>query len=451
MSIVSYDVQTLRTVDVLVVGGGCAGISAAISAARHGASVLLVEKNGCLGGMATVGLVGPFMTCFDPEGNRQIIKGVFEEFVQKMISCGGAVHPSAVEAGSSYSGYRVFGHAHCGPFSSEAFKMVAEEMCLENGVELLYNALFVSTVKNSDEDAIQSAIFATKAGLVEIEAKIVIDATGDADVAFESGVPFEYGDEEGKTQPGSMFFSIRGVDKGKLEKIREETNDFKSIFYQNVIAREIQEGRYSVPREKVALYENPDGTFRVNMSRVYLEDECDPFEFTKGSIIGRKQIPEIMEMLRRCIPGCESIELVESAQTLGLRESRRIKGEFVLTGKDIKGKSRFDDAIFLSGNSIDMHMDAGNLVNYQAMEGIPFQVPYRVLLPQKIVNLLVAGRCCSLDREALASIRVMPPVFAMGQAAGTAAAICIINNCNPSKVPIPTLQKLLKEDGTVLE
>lgn len=448
MSTVSFNIPNVREKDVVVIGGGCAGIAAAISAARHGAKVLLAEKNGCLGGLATAGLVGPFMTCFDPEGKRQVIRGIFDEFICNMVSHGGAIHPADIAPGTSFSGYRIYGHAHCGPFNAESFKLVAEEMCEKSGVELLYNAIFISTVRNNFPDKIDAVIFATKAGLIQIAAKQIIDCTGDADVANECGVPFSYGDDRGNTQPASMFFIIKGVNKPKLEKIREETNDFKSIFYQDVIVNEIKDGRYNVPREKVALYENPDGTFRVNMSRVYLHNECDPFEFTRGSIQGRKQIPEIINMMRRCIPGCENIELVESAFTLGLRESRRIQGDFVLTGTDIKNKRIFNDVIFISGNSIDMH--TGNVVNYEVSSGEAFQVPYRILIPKKIKNLLVAGRCCSLDREALAAIRVMPPVFAMGQAAGTAAAICIEDNVMPAEVSIPKLQKILSEDDTVL-
>ena len=148
MSSVTFEIPTLRTRDVLVVGGGCAGIAAAVCAARHGASVLLAERNGCLGGMATAGLVGPFMTSFDPEGKRQVIRGFFEEMVQRMIRWNGAIHPQEIAAGSSYAGYRVYGHAHCGPFNSEDFKLAAEEVCTESGVELLYNAAFVSCCMN---------------------------------------------------------------------------------------------------------------------------------------------------------------------------------------------------------------------------------------------------------------------------------------------------------------
>lgn len=448
MNKMSFEIPVVRQKDVVVVGGGCAGIAAAICAARHGARTLLVESNGVLGGMATAGLVGPFMTCYDPDGQKQVIKGFFDEFVREMEKRGGAIHPEHVDAGTSYSGYRVYGHAHCGPFNAEAFKRVAEDLCAESGVELLYHAMFVAPCMNADGTQIEGAVFATKGGLIQVNAKAFIDCTGDADVAYRSGVPCAYGDESGHTQPGSLFFTVRGVDKEKLETIREESGDFKTIFFQETIQKEIEEGRYHVPRNKLAVYENPDGTFRVNMSRVFLKDGCDPFDITAASIKGRQQIEEIITMMRRLLPGCEQVELVESASMLGLRETRRIQGAFILSGEDIKSKRKFEDVIFLSGNSIDMH--SGSAVNYQPASGVPYQVPYRILLPKKVDNLLVAGRCSSLDRVALAAIRVMPPVFAMGQAAGTAAAICIDKNIPLAEVPIPVLQKTLIDDGAIL-
>ena len=222
MSKVIYEVPVVRSTDVLVIGGGCAGIAAAVCAARHGAKVLLAEANGCLGGMATSGLIGPFMTSYDPAGERQVIVGFFDEFVRRMMARGGAVHPSECRAGDPGAGYRIAGHDHCSPFAAEAFKAVAEDLCTEAGVELLYNALFQQAAMNDDGSRMNGAVFATKAGLIEIDAKQVIDCTGDADVAASSGVPFLYGDEQGVAQPSSLFFIIRGVDKEKMERFKRE-------------------------------------------------------------------------------------------------------------------------------------------------------------------------------------------------------------------------------------
>lgn len=449
MSKICFEVPVVRKVDVLVVGGGCAGVAAAICAARHGAKTMIVDMNGFLGGMATAGLVGPFMTCYDPKEERQVIKGFFEEFVERMIQDGGAFHPAGCEKGSSYAGYRVAGHAHCTPFSPESFKKVAEDMCAEQNVEILYHAVFVGVRMSESGETIEGAIFGTKAGLIEIDAEQFIDCSGDGDVAFKSGAPCLYGDENGKTQPGSLFFTIRGVDKEKLEAVRTEAGDFRAIFFQDAVEAEMEAGRYNIPRNKVALYESSDGTFRVNMSRMDIGDGCDPFDITKASITGRTQIPKIIDLLKRIVPGCENIELVESASLLGVRETRRIVGEYVLTGEDIKEKRRFEDDIFLAGNSIDMH--GGKNVRYEPASGEAYGVPYRILLPQKVKNLFVAGRASSMDRTALAAIRVMPPVFAMGQAAGTAAALCIRDGVSPDSVNVTELQNLLVKDGTVLD
>ena len=444
-----FDVTAACRTDVLVVGGGCAGIAAAVCAARHGAGVLLAEASYCLGGMGTSGLIGPFMTSYDPAGKRQVIKGFFDEFVRRMAAQGGAIPPEDCHAGDSYCGYRIPGHDHCSTFSPESFKAVAEECCGEAGVKLLYGALFLRAVMNGAGDRITGAVFATKAGLIQIDASQVIDCTGDADVAASSGAPFLYGDETGLTQPSSLFFTIRGVDKARLEQLRRDTGRYESLFFQTEIEQETEAGRYHVPRKKVAIYECPDGTFRVNMSRVQLKNGLDPFEVTKATVAARRQIPEIIGLLRRVVPGCENIELVQSAAVLGQRETRRIEGDFVLTGEDIKRSRHFEDDIFLAGNSIDMH--GGNTVNYQPAKGKAYGVPYRILLPKKVKNLLVAGRAASMDREALAAIRVMPPVFAMGQAAGTAAAMCIESHTDPSQVDTDALRALLRQDGAYLE
>lgn len=444
-----FEVTVARKTDVLVVGGGCAGLAAAICAARHGAKVLLAEAGSCLGGMGTAGLVGPFMTCYDPAGERQVIKGIYDEFVRRMAARKGAIPPEDCHAGDSYCGYRIPGHDHCASFSAESFKAVAEDLCEEAGVELLYGALFLRAVMNEAGDIITGAVFATKMGLIQIDARQVIDCTGDGDVAAASGAPFLYGDDAGLTQPSSLFFTIRGVDKAKLEKLRTETGRYESIFFQKEIMQEMEEGRYHVPRNKVAIYECPDGTFRVNMSRVQMHNGLDPFEVTRATVAARRQIPEIMDLLRRIVPGCEQIELVQTASVLGQRETRRIEGDFVLTGEDLRHSRHFEDDVFIAGNSIDMH--GGNSVNYQPAKGAAYGVPYRILLPAKVKNLLVAGRAASMDREALAAIRVMPPVFAMGQAAGTAAAMCIAENTEPAQVDIGTLRDLLRADDVVLE
>ena len=446
---IEYDLPIWKEADVLVIGGGPAGIAAAVCAARHGAHVILCEQNGYLGGLPTGGLVGPFMTCYDPPMKRQVIQGFFEEFVQRMIKAGGAIHPSQMEAGSSYSAWRVRGHAHITPFDSEIFKSVAEETCAEAGVTLLFNMMFQRTITFTGR--IDTAIFAAKGGPRAIRAKIVIDCTGDADVAYEAGAPFEVGkNNNGQPQPASLFFLIDGVDKEKLEAYRATCSDISEMWFMDKVREAREKGEFPIPREKVALYESLDGVWRVNMSRIDHYDYCNPEDLTHAQIEGWKQVHIIIDFLKKYIPGCANIRLLGSAPMLGVRESRRIIGDFVLTGAEMKLSTRHDDDIFLSGNRFDTHI--GSKVVYESTRGDdPYGVPYRILLPQKISNLLVAGRCASGDQECLAAIRVIPPCFAMGQGAGTAAALCIRDNVTPAHVNTDELRTWLCQDGACLE
>ena len=442
-------VPVWKETDVLVIGGGPAGIASAVCAARHGAQVVLCDQNGYLGGLSTAGLIGPFMTCYDPAMKKQVIRGFFEEFVQCLIRENGAVHPSQMEPGTSYTAWRYKGHAHITPFSSEVLKTVAEDMCQEAGVTLLYHAMFQRVIM--EDGRITAAVFACKGGLRAIKARIVVDCTGDADVACNAGAPFEVGkDNNGQPQPASLFFVIDGVDKEKLLAYRAEHEDISAMWFMDKVAEAREKGEYPIPREKVALYESIDGTWRVNMSRLDHYNYCDPEEFTRAEIEGRKQMKIIFRFLKKYIPGCEHIRLLYSAPMLGVRESRRIIGDFVLRGAEMKLSTRHPDDIFLSGNRFDTHV--GSRVVYETTKGdAPYGIPYRVLLPQKVKNLLVAGRCVSGDQECLAAIRVIPPCFAMGQAAGTAAALCLKDDVLPADVDTQKLRGVLRSEGAYLE
>ncbi len=442
-------VPVWKETDVLVVGGGPAGIASAVCAARHGARVVLCDQNGYLGGLSTAGLIGPFMTCYDPLMQRQVIRGFFEEFVQRMVREGGAVHPSQMETGTSYTAWRAKGHAHITPFSGETLKIVAEDMCQEAGVTLLYHAMFQEAVMR--DGSIDAAVFAAKGGPLAVRARVVVDCSGDADVAFAANAPFEVGqDNNGHPQAASLFFVIDGVDREQLEAYRAEHEDISEMWFMDRVSQARARGEFPIPREKVALYESLDGTWRVNMSRLDGYDFCDPEDITRAEIDGRRQIQIIIRFLKKYIPGCEKIRLLYSAPMLGVRESRRIVGDFVLRGADMKLSARHPDDIFLSGNRFDMHV--GSRVIYETTKsGDPYGVPYRVLLPRNVDNLLVAGRCVSGDQESLAAIRVIPPCFAMGQAAGTAAALCVQNSCLPSQVDTDALRVLLRQDGAYLE
>jgi len=450
MNEVRFNIGKHYETDILVIGGGTAGLAAAICAARNGAKVMLCEKEGCLGGMPTSSLVGPFMPCYDPDDRYQVIKGFFDEFVRRLEKEGGAIHPSKVEGATGYSSYRIRGHAHVTPFDCEVFKRVAEEMCVEAGVKLLYNVYFQCC--EMDGETIAGAVFSGKSGMFEVHAKQYIDCTGDADVAYSAGAPCEKGtNNDGVLQPVSIFFIIDGIDKAPIDKwVADHKDEYSRWFFEKEVTEARERGEYPVPRHNVEFYEEIDGAWRVNMARVNDVDATDPEAVTKAFIELRKQIPIIIDFLRKTVPGCEKARLRVSSSVLGVRETRRIVGDFMLNHEDMGNAVRFEDTIFMGGNLIDIH--TGTTVYYVPIKnGDAYSVPYRVLLPRKVDNLLVAGRCISATREALGAIRVIPPCFAMGQAAGTAAAMCIKSGCTPAQVDIPGLQTALRNQGAVLD
>jgi len=428
--------------DVLVVGGGPAGLSAAIASARHGAKTILAERSGCLGGMATAGLVAPFMSSTTPDGNTLLIRGIFEEFVDRMIAQGGAIHPLDYKIGS-LSAYRNKGHHGLTTFDYECFKRTADAMCKEAGVQLLYHVLFIKADTKSGK--ITGAYFATKAGMWKIIAKEYIDCTGDGDVAYQAGAPMIIGDGNGDLQATSLFFTVRGVDKAKMDKHDEmcrKNNDFEGQFYMREIAAAREKGEFPSWRNKTALFENLDGTWTVNMAQSDNVDCLDPVQVTEAQIEGRDQAEKIVQFLRKYVEGCENAEVAATAEQLGVRETRRIDGVYTATTEEIKDSYRYEDAIFCCANHMDIHRKG--FVEYVARNtNEPYYIPYRSLLPKKVDNLLCAGRCASLERPVMAAVRVIPPCFAMGQAAGTAAAMAARKGIRPvdldAKVLVDTL------------
>lgn len=435
--------------DVLVVGAGTAGFTAAVCAARHGSKVILAEKNGCIGGTATTGLVGPFMSAMDPKGEKQIIFGFMEEFIRRMEKKGGAMHPEDCKGNDSYSAYRIKGHVGVTPFDAECFKSVAEEMCLESGIRIMYHMMLVACEK--EEARIKTAYFATKDGIYAIEAKLFIDCTGDADLAYMCGAPTQYGDENGRTQVSSLFFLVDGIDKEKLDA-HMAANPDASRPAQRYFEKEIEAGKldgsFPCGRHRISTFESVHGIWRINMTQYDKQiDFCNPVDVTEAEIECRRQIPVIMDFLKKHVPGCEKMRLLTSSEMLGVRESRRIVGEYTLTEEDVLLGRDFEDAIALSGDSIDIH---GKTKSVYIMSDRPTQIPFRCLIPKDSDNLLAAGRCLSADRSAHAAVSVMPPCFAMGQAAGTAAAMAAKSGCTVRDINISELRETLVSDGVYL-
>jgi len=445
--------------DVAVMGGGPAGVCAAIAAARNGAKTFLVEHGNCLGGMATRGLVGPFMTCYDKTGEKQIIKGLFEEIVERLVAKGGAIHPRDCRTGTAFTSWIKIGHDHCTPFEPEALKVVLDDMCAEAGVKVLFHADFVEPLM--DGSTITGVRLFTKGGFRTVKAQIVIDATGDGDVAFRAGVPTEYGDSAAKrVQPATMFFRIGNCDlkaitadieANKDNFYRKDGVNYRSLHWR--VAEAKAAGDWNLKRVSIGLFRGvKEDEWFINTSRIMGVNSTDPESWSDAETEGRRQVQQIFAFFRKYVPGCSDARLLCTGSTVGVRESRHIYGEYRLTVDDCLEGRMPKDTILCASNSVDIHGRFGPMSNQYVTvrDGNWYGVPYRCLVPLKVENLLVAGRCLSATSEAAGAVRVMPPVMAMGQAAGTAAALCIKTGSTPRMLDSSKLVSTLKEQGAFL-
>lgn len=434
--------------DVLVVGGGVAGFGAAMGAVRAGAKVILTEQNGYLGGTATAGLVAPFMTCLDSQGKEQLIKGVFEELVLRLKEQDGAILPQDCCKCDSYSGYKLLGHLGTTPFDKETLKCVLEQMCIENGVELKYHYTFLKALKK--KRTLNACIFATKNGLYQIKAKQFIDCTGDASVCYNAGGECYFSDENKALQPVSTFFLVDGVDKSLLDKTILNSTDPAERAFMDLVKVAKENGEFPCGTKKVRLYEQLNGIWAVNMCQIDSPfDVNDPDLITKAEIEGRKQSRQIFNFLKKYVPGMKNARMIQTSESVGIRESRRIVGEYIMTIEDVLTARKFEDAVVKLANSIDVHTTGA--VEYKTYKNDSYYtIPYRALVHKSFVNVWSAGKTVSADRYSHGAIRVMPSAMAMGQAAGVASVIALKNKCIAKDVPYNDLKQTLINQGANL-
>jgi len=411
------------TCDVLVCGGGPAGICAAVSAARNGADTMLVERYGYLGGMATAGLVFPFMTRF--AGDERIIDGVFQEIIERLDAKGGYGGPDRPAM-----------------FDTEMLKVVADEICIESGVRLLFHTMLCGAEIGNAR--IDRAVIHNKSGERGIRAGMYVDATGDADLAYLAGVPCEKGREgDHLTQPMTLNFRMAGVDKSRMPDRNTITE-----FYLKARA----EGRIDCPRNDVLWFVTPrEDEIHFNTTRIIRADATNAEDLTRAEIDSRRQVMQYVAFLKSDVPGFENAYLEMTAAQIGVRESRRIVGEYVLTAEDLLSARKFDDCIARGSYNVDIHdPDGGGTVIKRLAPGESYDIPYRSLVPKKIDNLLVAGRPISSTHEAHSAIRIMPIAAAIGEAAGAAAALCVRDKTIPRKLDVGELQRVLSAQGANL-
>ena len=449
----------LGNVDVLVVGGGPAGVCAAIAAARCGADTLIIEHGNCLGGMATRGLVAPFMTCYDTTGEIMVIRGIFSEIVDRMVALGGAIHPSQVRAGTPFSAWITKGHDHLTPFDAETLKFVLDQMCAEAGVKILFHSTLVEPVVKNN--AVKGVRVLGREGIGRIGAKVVIDATGDGDVAAKAGAPCTFGNPElGKVQPATLFFHINNVDSPKLIKdVEAHLHEFRKVngvSYRALHWRVEQAeaaGEWDIARKSVNIYRGVrEDEWAVNCTRIANVDSTSTESLSAAEKEGRRQVQELLNFFHKYVPGCENATIKSSASTLGIRESRHVQGEHLLTADDLLQGVVPDDSILCASNSVDVHGRGGaSTTEYKTVEkGQWYGLPLRSLIPLQIDGLIVAGRAISASSDAAGAVRVMPPCMAMGHAAGIAAALAAKGGTKPRSIDANEVRTILLQQGAFL-
>ncbi|NLA83184.1 MAG: FAD-dependent oxidoreductase [Clostridiales bacterium] len=422
------EIEVRHNVDVLVVGGGPAGIAAALTAARQGKKVFLAEAHSCLGGMGTAGMVPAFMLFSD--GVNFLAAGVGEVVLNKMHEYGGKIE-----------GWNL-------SIKAEALKRVYDDLLLDAGVDFTLHTQMVAL--DAADGKVNYVVFAAKSGMFAVKAKIYIDGTGDGDLAAWAGAKYEKGDADGRMMAGTLCSLWANIDWDRVQK--PDTRRIEDAF-----------------KDKVFTYEDRHlpGMWRVgntlgggNIGHTFGVDSTDEVSLTKALIWGRKSLVEYEKYYKEYLDGYENMELVATGSLLGIRESRRIIGDYVMVLDDFLNRAVFDDEIGRYAYPVDIHASDSSKESFSKFEkehksyrykkGENYGIPYRILTPAGLDNVLVSGRCVSCDRYIQSSIRVMPGCYITGQAAGMAAAIAAEQNTHIRGFDVRELQRRLKKMGAFL-
>jgi ribulose 1,5-bisphosphate synthetase/thiazole synthase len=419
--------------EVIVAGGGASGLVAAVAAARAGARTLLVEQQGCLGGTATASYVAQYIGFFNQD--VQAVWGLPLELTRRIVQAGGSegfARYILAEASASPIEIRNF------PFNPEVVKWVADDWAAETGVEVLLRSSVVGPVMRGRR--VEGLVVEDIGGRRAYLAPVVVDATGDAAVAAKAGVEMQADLEGGRgmRQPHSLVFRLSNVDVARFRAIPRERK--RAIALEGVRRGELY-------WESLSFMSTPGGTDAIClMSRIRGLDPLDPVQASEAERAGRRQVRGIVEFLRREVPGFEKALIAGIAARVGVRESRRIRGQYVLTQEDILGQVAFEDSVALGSGPMDIH-DPGGTGIQLFMPPAPFEIPMRCLVPRDVEGLLVTGRSISATQEANGGARHMATAMALGQAAGAMAALAARGANSTRSIPAGAVQALLRREG----
>ncbi len=445
--------------EIIVVGGGMAGCAAALAAARKGRQTMLIEQYAYLGGWGTVALVNPFMTRYTSDG-KTLVGGFYDDLKDRLLACGGILG---------------------GSFDTEAMKMALQEMLLEAGVRLRFHTTFHSA---SYSDAGKFVVrVQSKTGAEEFECDRLIDCSGDGDVAVSLGAKFESGDENGLQQSVTLMFDMGGVDFEKaMTYVRDNpdemlfpklpaTADPRELAegtisvagYYSLLKQARAKGDYTVPGDLIFYIGRPrKGEVVFNTTHVGGIDGTNAEDLTRAEIESRRQMMSVVGFVRKYVPGFEDSYLLRSAAHVGVRETRRIMGDYVFSAQDVIEARKFEDAICRLAYPVDIHSGKGD--GYTKEEEKPdsaptpnnappgdwYEIPYRCLLPTGLDNVLVAGRCVSSTQAGHGAIRIMPGCMAMGQAAGVAAALSLDEGVPVRQIDTAALLESLRDQRALV-
>jgi len=443
---------------VVVVGGGTAGAVAAIAAARNGADTLMVERFGCLGGTWTGGLMihaDIRHAYYDRIPHEEVVvRGLYEEIIERCRELDGVIEEYLFkERLLSY-----IGGIEC--FDPEILTYVLASMARESNVDLLLHTIATEAILDKNE--LRGIVIENKSGRQAILGEVFIDCTGDADIAAMAGVPFEKGRrEDGKMQPVSLGFRIGNVDMDKFmnkygrEKKQIQIGIEPEVAFRHPFRAEVdaarKKGEYPTPKGITIHMTSVKNVLYVNATRVHDVDATDGKNVSDAELVARDQVMGLVRFFSKYIEGCENVFLIDTGNQIGIRESRRIIGEYVVTSEDILSGRRFEDAIAKSAQRMDEHSPNGGTTTFKPLTpGRTYQIPYRCLVPKSVERLLVAGRCVSATRAAQASLRTVPNCVSMGQATGTAAALSVEREIMPRYLDVSSLQEKLISQGVLI-